>query len=228
MHDKWIKFSEQILKEPNSYITIGGDMMNNGTRSSVGNIFEETMRPAVQKKWLARELEPLRDKILCAVSGNHEARSRKDADDNPLYDVMCKLDIEDRFRENMCFVKIQCGNKNGNGLKNPTYTIGVTHGTGGGIYTGAAVNRNERFGYIIDGLDALIVGHVHKGAITKPQKVVIDKRNNKISFKDFVVISSTSWQQYGGYALNKMLMPASHDIQIMALYGREKKIEVTW
>lgn len=228
MYQKWEAFKKQLLSEPDSYITIGGDMMNNATRSSVSNIFEDTMRPADQKKWLARELEPVRDKILCVVSGNHERRSEKDADDNPLYDVCCKLDIEDIFRSNMAFTKIQLGKPNGNGMQNPTYMLGVTHGAGGGIYTGAAVNRNERFGYIIDGLDALIVGHTHKGAITKPQKINIDKFNNRITFKPFVVVSSTSWMQYGGYALQKMLIPASNDIQTLTLKGKEKKIGVAW
>lgn len=228
MYDKWTEFKKQILKEPNSYITIGGDMMNNSTRSSVSNIFEETMRPADQKKWLAAELADIKDKILCVVSGNHERRSEKDADDNPLYDICAKLDIEDLYRENMAFLKLSFGNQISNGLKNPTYALAVTHGAGGGIYTGAAVNRNERTGYIIDGLDCFIVGHTHKGAITKPQKIYIDKFNNKVSFKQFVVINSTSWLSYGGYALQKMLLPASNDIQTITLKGTKKRIEVTW
>lgn len=228
MYQKWVGFKKRLLAEPNSYITIGGDMMNNATRSSVSNIFEETMRPSEQKKWLSKELGEVKHKILCVVSGNHERRSEKDADDNPLYDVCCKLDIEDIYRENMAFIKLQFGKQDGDGAKNPTYMLGVTHGAGGGIYTGAAVNRNERFGHVIDGLDGLMVGHVHKGAITKPQKIVIDKQNNKIGFKDFVVVSSTSWLQYGNYALQKMLLPASNDIQTLTLRGKEKKIEVAW
>lgn len=227
-YDKWNAFKKQILTEPNSYITIGGDLMNNATRSSVSNIFEETMRPADQKKWLAQELEPLRDKILCAVSGNHERRSEKDADDNPLYDVLCKLDIEDRFRENIAFLKIQVGDTEKDGTRNPTYTIVVTHGAGGGILTGATVNRNERFGYVIDGMDCLIVGHTHKGALTKPQKINIDRHNNKVSFKDFAVISATSWLSFGGYAAQKMLLPSSQDLQAVTLCGREKRLVTRW
>jgi predicted phosphodiesterase len=228
LHDKWTDFKKQILKEPNSFITIGGDMMNNATRNSVTNIFAETMRPSDQKKWLAAELADIKDKILCVVPGNHEARSGKDADDDPLYDVCAKLDIEDLYRENIAFIKIAIGQKEGDGRKNPTYTLAVLHGAGGGIYTGASVNRNERTGYYIDGLDCLIVGHSHKGAITKPQKISIDPFNNKVSFKQFVVISSTSWLEYGGYALKKTLIPASNDIQTVILAGNQKKIETLW
>jgi len=225
---RWEAFKKQLLSEPDSYITIAGDMMNNATRSSVSNIFEETMRPREQKIWLAEQLSDISDHILCVTSGNHENRSVKDADDNPLYDVCCKLNIEHKFRENAAFMIIRMGEKNGNGLNNPTYTACVTHSTGGGIYTGAAVNRNERFGMMIDGLDILITGHVHKGIITKPQKLVFDSNNKKVSFKDFTVVSSTAWLTYGGYALRKMLTPASNTLQTLVLERKYKQATVLW
>lgn len=133
----WELFCQRVADEPNSYIILGGDLINNGTRTSVTNIFEETMRPREQKKIMAKMLEPLRDKILCAVSGNHERRNR-DVDNDITYDIMCKLDLESLYRENIAFVKIQIGKLNGDGARNPTYTLVVTHGSGGGILTGGA------------------------------------------------------------------------------------------
>lgn len=227
MQRKWELFCSEILKSPNTYITLGGDLINNATRSSVSNIFEETMRPSEQKKLMAKMLEPLRDRILCAVSGNHERRSLKDADDEPTYDIMCKLDIEHLYRENMAFIKIQVGKEDGFGQKNPTYCLVVTHGNGGGIYTGASVNRNERFGYILDGADCLVVGHSHKPFVTQPSKIKIDLFNNKVSVKPFKVVSSSSWLEYGGYAAQKMLLPSSHVGQVITLCGNKKEITVT-
>jgi predicted MPP superfamily phosphohydrolase len=120
MQRAWERFCIDVLKEPNTYITLGGDLINNATRNSVSNIFEETMRPSEQKRMMAKMLEPLRGRILCAVSGNHERRSMKDADDEPTYDIMCKLDLEHLYRENLAFVKLRIGDKNGNGATNPT------------------------------------------------------------------------------------------------------------
>lgn len=227
MQRKWELFCQEILESPNTYITLGGDLINNATRSSISNIFEETMRPSEQKKLMAKMLEPLRDRILCAVSGNHERRSLKDADDDPTYDIMCKLDIENLYRENMAFLKIQIGKQDGAGDRNPTYCLVVTHGAGGGIYTGGAVNRNERFGYVLDGADCLIVGHVHKPFVTQPSKIQIDLHNGKVSFKPFKVVSSTAWLDFGGYAAQKMLLPSSHASQTITLCGKKKEIEVT-
>ena len=227
MEKEWADFCRQIEETPNAYIVLGGDLINNATRNSVSNVFEETMRPREQKKVIAEMLTPIRDRILCAVSGNHERRSGKDADDNPTYDIMCKLDIEHLYRENMAFVKIQIGSKEGNGEKNPTYVLTVTHGAGGGILTGGAVNRNERFGYVVDGMDCLIVGHTHKPFVTQPSKVKIDPFNNKVSIKPFKVVSSSSWLNYGGYAAQKMLLPSSHAPQTITLCGNRKDIKVT-
>ena len=227
--NEWESFRQYVLSNPNVYITLGGDLINNGTRSSVTNVFEETIRPRDQKRMMAEMLKPIRDRILCAVSGNHERRSGKDADDDPTYDILCKLDIENRYRENIAFVKIQMGEKNSNGKLNPTYMLVVTHGSGGGVLSGGAVNRNERFGYVIDGIDGLIVGHTHKGAITKPSKVYVDKYNNKVSMKPFVVVSSVPWMNFGDYALQKMLLPAtSGDPQKILLHGKQKKISLIW
>ena len=232
--EEWEKFVEKIKSESDSYIVLAGDLMNNATRSSVSNIFDEVIRPREQKKLLIKYLKPIADKILCAVSGNHERRSIKDADDDPMYDIMCKLDLEDRYRQNIAFMKIQMGKipcKDRNKYKS-TYTFAVTHGTGGGIYTGSSVNRNERFGYTIDGLDCLIVGHTHKGTITKPAKIVIDPRNDIISIKPFTVVTSQSWMNYGGYAMQKMLLPASSSSsengQKLWVGLKNKEIKVIW
>lgn len=235
--DEWDKFIDKIKKEPNSYIVLAGDLMNNSTRSSVSNIFDEVLRPREQKERLIKYLTPLKEKILCAVSGNHERRSMKDADNDPMYDVMCKLNLEHLYRQNIAFMKIRIGQRPKNRSKRSgecsTYTFAVTHGAGGGIFTGASVNRNERFGYTIDNLDCLIVGHTHKGTVTKPAKIVIDPRTDTVSIKPFTVVTSQSWMSYGGYAVQKMLLPSSNAYadcgqKILLTKQRNKAISVIW
>lgn len=226
--EAWAAFCKHIEQEENAYIVLVGDLINNATRSSVSNIFEETLRPREQKKVMVKMLEPLRGKCLAAVSGNHERRSgAKDADDDPTYDILCKLDLEHIYRENMAFVRLQFGDQGIDGLRNPTYILCLTHGSGGGVLTGGVVNKAERFGYVLDGADVLILGHSHKPFVTQPSKISIDARNNKVSLKPFRVVSCTSWLNYGGYAAAKMLPPASIAPQVLRLYGKEKKIEVT-
>jgi hypothetical protein len=179
-------------------------------------------------------LKPIKNRILCAVSGNHENRSVKDADDDPTYDIMCKLDLEDLYRPNAAFVKIGIGTRPKSDSDNiersqACYVFAVMHGAGGGVYTGAAVNRNERFGNVIDGLDCLVVGHTHKGTVSKPAKIVVDVRHNKVSQKHYTVINSVSWMSFGGYAIKKMLLPAQGgNPQTLRLSKTSKKITVEW
>ena len=233
MEQEFISFINSVKETPNVYLALGGDLIDNGTRNGVTNVFRATMPPSQQKKEMANILKPVADRILCFVTGNHERRSGKDADDDPVYDVAAKLDLEHLYRENIAFVKIQMGNpetdnrKTNNSAKRPTYTLAITHGSGGGALTGAAVNRNERFGYAIDGVDILIVGHTHKPFSTQPGKIKVDPQNNRVSVKPFRVISSTSWLKWGGYAAQKMLLPSSHCLHTITLRGNKKEIVVT-
>lgn len=228
--EEWEAFCKEVLKNPDVYIILGGDLINNSVRNSVANPFDELYRPREQKKRIVEYLKPLKDRILCVVSGNHEARTAKDSDQDITYDIMSKLDLEDIYRENACFMKVSLGERTNENKPIASYTFCVTHGAGGGIYTGATVNRNERFGNVIDGLDCLIVGHTHKGTVSKPSKIVIDSKNNKVSMKPYLVISMVSWLNFGGYALKKMLLPAdTSDPQKLKLaMSQNKRIEVTW
>lgn len=229
---EWQAFLKQV-EESNSYLILAGDLLNNGVRScKFANPFEERIRPRDAKIRMVKYLEPVKDRILCVVSGNHERRTYRDDDQDLTYDICAKLDIEHLYRENIAYMKIQCGKrKNGRSAKyRATYAFAVTHGTGGGIYTGAAVNRNERFGNVIDGLDCLVTGHSHKGFVTKPSKIVMDMRNDTVKMANYTVVSCVSWLNYGGYAARGMLLPAQTcDPQSIHLGCKEeKKITTKW
>lgn len=227
MEQEFIKFINMVKETPNVYLVLGGDLIDNGVRNGLTNVFRATMPPSQQKREMANILAPVRDKILCAVSGNHERRSGKDVDDDPTYDILCKLDKEEIYRENMAFMKLQFGNTKNNGAFNPTYTLVVTHGAGGGQLTSGAVLRGERIGYAIDGADCFIFGHTHKPFVTNPGKIVIDKFNNIVSVKPFKVINMTSWLKYGDYAAQKMLLPSTHSLQTLTLRGNKKEMVVS-
>ena len=229
---QWQAFIKKIESE-NSYLILAGDLLNNSVRSAgFANPFDEVLRPREAKRRMVEYLKPVKDRILCVVTGNHERRTYRDDDQDLTYDICSKLDIEEVYRENIAFMAVSVGQRPAENNKPVcTYTFAVTHGTGGGIYTGASVNRNERFGNVIDGLDCLVSAHVHKGTVTKPAKIVIDSRNGRVSVKHYVVISCVPWLNYGGYAAQKMLLPARVcDPQKLCLVAdrHDKKIITTW
>lgn len=232
--EKWEAFLDSIKEEPNTYICLLGDLLNNSVRTSIANPFDEVIRPMTQKQKMTEYLEPIANKILCAVSGNHEYRTKggkAGSDQDLTYDIMCKLGIEDRYRENCAFVKLALGIRASSGEAQTSYIIAVTHGAAGGRLTGNTINRAEEFALISEGIDSLIVGHSHKGAVTRPRKVVCDPRGETVRFKDIVVISAESWMTYGGYAMRKMLKPSesSHPHRLHLVANKDgKRIEVTW
>lgn len=233
MEQEFISFIGTIAEKPNVYICLLGDLLNNAVKSSVSNIYEELYRPSEAKRMMAKILEPVRDKILFSVTGNHERRSSREVDDDANYDIMCKLDIENLYRENVAFVKLQFGEqerKNGirqAGALRPCYTIVGMHGAGVGALAGASINKNERMAYSIDNMDALIVGHSHRPAVTQPGKIYIDTRNNQVKVKPFKVITATSWLSWGGYSAQKQMLPTSHALQTLTLRGDHKEMVVT-
>lgn len=213
-----------IEKDPNARVVLIGDLINNAVKSSVSNVYEERMMPAAAKKYAVKEFEPIKDKIICAVGGNHEMRSVKEVDDDPAYDIMCKLDIENVYRRNAAFVKLQIGNPQRDGEHNPTYTLFVTHGSGGGTTIGGSANKQQRVQQIYEGIDVFIQGHTHKAVNFFPQRVVFDKHNNKIKFRTITCVNAPAYLDYGGYAMRGGLQPFANVVSQVVLSGNKKQV----
>jgi predicted phosphodiesterase len=197
----------QIANEPNSYVTLQGDLIDNGTRNSVTNIFRATMPPSQQKREMANILKPIRDKILCILPGNHERRSGKDADDDPMYDIAAKLDLEDRYREDMAFIRVALGSKRGHQANGKpfSYMLACVHGAGGGGLPGAGINRADRFMQSMDGVDILIHGHTHRQYALPGAKLVVDIANKRVTKRRTLVMCASSWLGYVGYPVVGMM-----------------------
>lgn len=234
---KWEKFLESVLERENVYLVLHGDLINNATRSSVSDIFTETCRPSDQKRKMAEYLYPVKDRILCAVEGNHEFRSGKDVDDDPMEDIMARLGLCDLYSPIDIFLKVGIGYRNKEigpaGRTEHVYTFMVMHGAGGGATTGASVNRNEKYLTYWEGVDCLISGHTHKPSHTKPVHMIFDSSTGEVRQRVMNQVCTASWMDYGGYPIKKMLPPGcTCEAQEIILknvdHTREKKMQVLW
>lgn len=215
---------DAIAADPHARVILLGDIVNNATKSSVSNVYEERYRPSEAKSIAAKMLEPIKDKVLVAVGGNHEYRSVREVDDDPMYDIMCKLDLSHLYRQNAAFVKIMLGDVKGAGLKNPTYTIYATHGSGGGTSAGAGANRLHRTQAIFEGIDLFVQGHVHKAMNFYPERIRFDTHNNKILRRTIACCVAPSYLEYGGYAMRASLPPFANITSTITLCGTKKRI----
>lgn len=211
---RWHTVIKQIQDEPDTFCVLVGDLIDNGLRNSLTNVFEATASPSEQKEWLYNELLPIKGKILGAVGGNHERRTQKEADQDPLYDVMCRLGIEDVYRQSICFMQVKLTypckekGKTSDVKQRYTFSFAITHGAGGGQYIGSSANRVQNFGMAIEGIECLITGHTHKPVSFPVSKLVFT--NGRVIRKQFVVAVTASFLDYGGYPVQKLMQPAAH------------------
>lgn len=231
----WESVINEILEKPNRYCVLNGDLVDNGVKSSVTDCYSALHQPSSQKKYMCEALRPISERILLATSGNHEARTKKESDQDITYDILTKLDRENVYRPDVAFMAVRVGDRGAgnNHIANVSYNFVMTHGTGGGYLPGATINRNERFAtQYIDGVDIAIVSHSHRGMVSKPSKLVIDATNEIVTQRDILVVSSVAWMSYGGYAARKMLPPQSSCNPQKIILGdntyRKKDIKVIW
>ena len=68
-----------VRENPNRYTVLCGDLMNTAIIGSKSDTYGETLRPSEQLERCADLLEPIKDKILAIVPGNHEERISRTA-----------------------------------------------------------------------------------------------------------------------------------------------------
>ena len=191
--NQWI---EMVQNDPYGYVVVLGDIMNMGLKNSKSNVYEEVMSPARQKEVCYQLLNPIADKILAGCSGNHEYRMVKEVGTNPLYDVFCRMKIEDRYRENACFLKLTVGKV---GANNNTYGVVLTHGK--------SKSKDLDWTYAVDGADVFISGHTHLGTHQPLSKIRLNLRDEIVKPVDYQHIVVLPFQQYGGYAVRNKYKP---------------------
>lgn len=207
----WHSVIKRIQDDDNCFCVLVGDLIDNGLKNSVTNVYEATCSPREQKEWLYNELKPIAGKILAAVGGNHERRTAREADQDPMYDVLARLGIEDVYRPNICFMQIRFMYPfNGKDKQRYEASFAITHGAGSGQYVGSSANRAENLGMAIEGVDCLVVGHTHKPVTFPVAKLVFT--HGTVVRRQFVVAVASSFLNYGGYPIRKMMRPTAHAV----------------
>lgn len=212
---------EKVLGDPDGYVVLCGDLLNNGIKDSLTSVYEETMPPSAQVDKCVEILAPIADRILGCVGGNHEYRTRKNVDVDIMHQVMTRIGVPDLYRPNMAFVRVNL--KRGNTKDH--YALLLVHGKTAG--------KQKMLSYAIEGVDAIIGAHLHQGSVQKNARIVLESRNT-VSIRPIINMTATSWLQYGGYAARSLLLPgATSDPQCLVLEfaGTNKRrgsIRVAW
>ena len=223
---------EYVKNTPNAYCILNGDLMDNATKTSIGDTYTQAFNPMEQ---LARAVElfaPIKDKILCITHGNHENRTYRNEGINLSYLIAKQLGLSDRYTPTSAVLFIRVGeysNKwresNGSGKQRQVcYMIYVLHGSGGGRKEGAKAIRLADMASIID-TDIYIHSHTHLPMIMKQGYHRIDPRNSSVALVTKLFVNTAANLNYGGYGEAQEFKPSSKDTPVIYLSGTKKSFE---
>lgn len=215
---------EHIKNTPNAYVILDGDLMDTAIANSVGDTYGASLQPMEQLKHCVKLFEPIKDKILAVLTGNHENRVYK-TDGIDITQLMCsQLGLQDRYSPTtaLLFVRFGLNKAIGHGRRQ-LYTIYVTHGAGGGRKEGGKINRLADLGGIVDA-DIYVMGHTHMPAILKEGFYRVSGSNSSIALVDKLFVNTAASLDYGGYGDAQGFKPASKQAPVIFLNGHKREM----
>ena len=224
----------KVKDSENTYAIIMGDVANNSTKTSVGDVYEESLTPMQQIQQAIGLFEDIKDKIIGIVSGNHERRSYKTEGIDLLYFMARELGCANYYDSVGCLLFIRFGEQsrgrkesNGSGqIRKICYTLYMSHGSAGGRLVGGKANGLQRIGQVVNS-DIIVVGHTHLPMTFRECTLSIDERNSSINTKEQVFVNASSTLDYEEYAEIYGMKPSSKQSPIIILDGTKKDIKVT-
>ena len=216
---------EYVKGKDNAYIILNGDIMNNATKTSVSDSYAEELTPMEQISRFVELFEPVKDKILCVTSGNHENRTYNKEGIDITRLCARELGVEKRYSKTgaLLFLKFGCKSINHHGGAQ-MYTIYCTHGSGGGRKEGAKAIRLADMACIVDA-DIYVHSHTHLPMIMKQgfYRTIPQKASCCNVTKLFV--NTASALTYGGYGEAFEYKPNSMDTPTIYINGQKREFK---
>ena len=223
---------EYVKNNPLAYCILNGDIMDNATKTSIGDTYTQEFSPMEQLQRAVELFEPIKHKILCITHGNHENRTYKKEGVNLSSLIARQLGLAERYTPTSALLFIRFG-ENSRGLKETNgsgkyrkmcYTVYVLHGSGGGRKEGSKANRLAEMASIIDA-DIYIHSHTHLPMIMKQGFHRIDTRNSSVELVTKLFVNTAANLNYGGYGEAGEFKPTSKDTPVIYLDGSKKNYE---
>lgn len=220
--NKWLK---EVMEKENRYVILNGDLIDNATKSSVGDTYEATLTPHEALNLLTELLTPIKDRILVISEGNHENRTYKNDGIRLMELVADKLGIKDCYAPSASCLFVSFGKNKGRGTRQTVYSIYSKHGSGGGKAIGGKANALLAMSETIDA-DIYIHNHTHVPISTKNNFFRSDYRNRQITEVKHTFLNGNSFLKFGGYGEAMGFRPSSVDYPKIILSGYEKDVKV--
>lgn len=221
---------EYVKNTPHAYCILNGDLIDNATKTSIGDTYTQVFSPMEQLEKAVELFAPIKDKVLCITHGNHENRTYKKEGINLSRLIADQLGLADRYTPTSAVLFIRLGEttlkeSRGSGLyRQICYTLYVLHGSGGGRKEGSKAIRLADMASIID-TDIYIHSHTHLPMIMKQAYHRIDPRNSTVALVTKLFVNTAANLNYGGYGEAQEFKPSSKDTPVIYLNGKTKSFE---
>ena len=219
--ERVIERIEYVKNTPNAYAILNGDILDNATKTSIGDTYTQEFNPMEQLRRAVEMFGPIKDKILLITHGNHENRTYKKEGINLSSLIATQLGLTDRYTPTSAVLFIRFGSEAKNHNRKIRYTIYALHGTGGGRKEGAKAIRLADLASIID-TDIYIHSHTHLPMIMKQGFHRIDNNNSAVMLVDKLFVNTAANLKYGGYGEAGAFKPSSMATPVIYLSGVKK------
>lgn len=144
----------EVKEDPDAKVVLMGDLMENALIGSLGDVYKQQDGPQLQVQELVGLLTPIKDKILFAITGNHEERTAKRADLDPSQVICWGLNIP--YMRYSCIARFILAGK-----APKSFLCFFHHNRGGGATPGGKVNKAAKLRDIVPHADAIFSAHTH-------------------------------------------------------------------
>lgn len=213
-----------VAETPNAYCILNGDILDNASRTSIGDIEVRELNIMEQIKTGVELFTPIKDKILCITNGNHENRAYKKEGIDISRLIAMQLDVGDIYTSTSALLFLRFGKMSSHHNNRPAlYTLYCCHGSGGGRKEGAKAIRLADMSSIVDA-DCYIHSHTHLPMIMKQGFFRTDLKSSTVQHVTKLYVNTSSNLDYGGYGEAQEFKPNSKDTPVIYLNGCKKEM----
>lgn len=221
---------DAVKKDPNAYVILNGDLLNNATKNSVSDSYAEVLTPQEQVNTVTALLGPIADKILMICGGNHEARTYRESGIDLTAIVASNLGLLSRYVREGGVLFLGLGettttSQKGGPKRMQRYTVYATHGSGGGRKEGAKAIRLADMAAIVD-CDLYLHSHTHLPMAIKEAFVRVDSHCFSTYIVDKLFVNTSAKLGYGGYGQTYEFKPSSTESPVVRLDGHKRAMKV--
>ena len=200
---EWFKDYVQMAKDKDTHLLLLGDLFENAVAArGEGMMNEQDLIPDEQIDQVADILEPVKHKIVGAVTSNHSERTYKEVGINMDKRLLRELGVSSSLYKDQQGVIVFAGKK-----------IAFTHGTGSGSNSWGDANKLLK---IYPQADIVAVSHKHELAQTWVGNISLSATGAKTpKFVPFV--RTGSLMRYPRYAQRELYSPQKPGFAIITI-----------